>query len=341
MSRKGGKKGSKQESLYQVLHAQNPKITREMVKQAGGMTGMTEMLKLYAAPGASENYNTAAIGRLKTDEQIQTEQSDAFATTRQQAANAASSAKGLASGFTGALGAATGNLAAFGGTNAAALQGLVNAGEASTGDTLGATNGLTAMSTAGNLLASIAQTQGVSSAKAQRDLAGEGYRKDRAALKDTRRTQGIDLRSKNQAAIVSMVGSLLGLAPAGGSGGGGSGSSGGGGSDGKFGDSFDPWKGYDKSIADFYGGQKTGYGKGETYGSDSKPENDTPSTPNTPTGMTNTSASAGPPSSNPIAATGYKNSYGPGTPYATLQDYNNRSSNPRNKWSQYSKNMRN
>ena len=162
MSTKGGKKGSKQESLYKVLHAQNPNITRAIVKQAGGMTGMGDMLKLYNAPGASENYDTAAISRLKTDKQIQKEQSDAFAATRQQAANAAASAQGLASGFTGALGAATGNLAAFGGSNAAALQGLVNAGEASTGDTLGATNGLTAMSTAGNLLASIAQTQGES-----------------------------------------------------------------------------------------------------------------------------------------------------------------------------------
>jgi hypothetical protein len=243
------------------------------------------MLKLYASPGASENYNTAAIGRLKTDEQIQTEQSDAFAATRQQAANAATSAQGLASGFTSALGSATGNLASFGGTNAAALQGLVNAGDASTGATLGATNGLTAMSTAGNLLASIAQGQGVSSAKAQRDLANEGYRKDRAALKDTRRTQGIDLRSKNQAAIVSMVSSLLGLAPAGGSGGGGSGSGGSGGGDGKFGDSFNPYADMNSEQLATAKGITTGLNNmiGSTSTSDDKPSDDKPSGSNSTT----------------------------------------------------------
>jgi hypothetical protein len=138
------------------------------------------------------------------------------------------------------------------------------------------------MSTAGNLLASIAQGQGVSSAKAQRDLANEGYRKDRAALKDTRRTQGIDLRSKNQAAIVSMVSSLLGLAPTGGSGGSGSGGSGGGG--GKFGDSFDPWKNIGSDVADFYGKQKTGYGNNETYGSDSKTDTSTSTTTSSSSG---------------------------------------------------------
>ena len=63
-----------------------------------------------------------------------------------------------------------------------------------------------------------------------------------------------------------MVGSLLGLAPAGGSGGGGSG--GGGGGDDKFGDKFDPYKGVKASQQAQLSGLNTGYGNGETYGSD-------------------------------------------------------------------------
>ena len=209
----GKKKVSAKQALIREIQGLNPKITPNIIKAAGVLTGQRNIERLLTAPSKMEEYDTAALGRLKSEDQIRAEQADAFAAVRAEAARAAAAAPALQSAFTGALGSAVGGMTNLAGGDAANMLALMQAGQAAGGETTGATAGLASLAQAGSLQAGIAEKMGIANALAQRNTAEEGYRKERALSADERRRMLMEARSKYPANLLSGISSLLSLAP--------------------------------------------------------------------------------------------------------------------------------
>jgi hypothetical protein len=138
---------------------------------------------------------------------------------------------------------------------------------------------------------------------------------------DTRKNALITARSGAKTGLLSNLSTLLGLVPSGGGGGygsgGGSGGGGGGSGDLTQGVEWTPAMLNTRDQGIRMEGMMGGMG---ASGTTVKPASDVTGTGSI--SYSNSGANAGPPSSGFRRAPGYGSTYGPGTPYKTLSDYN-------------------
>lgn len=229
-----GAKGARA-GLVKALKALGVKnVTPEIIRAAGDLTGSKATIDFLRKPSEEEIYYGNAVGRLKSDEEIDAEQAGAYERTRQIAQDAAISVPALTSGFTSALGGLAGDLAAFGGGDARALVGLESAGQSAAGGIV--TAGQEAQGVSASVRDLIAANADVFAAQAKqiRDEKREELLKSKRTATSERKKALVAAQAGAQSGLLSNLTTLLGLAPAGsgyggGYGGGGGGRSGGGG----------------------------------------------------------------------------------------------------------------
>jgi hypothetical protein len=216
----GGKQG-----LLKMLQGITGKISPEMVSAAKYFNDDSAMLNYLKRPSYTENYNTAAIKRLKTDEQINAEQVKDWQGVIAASDRARASAPSLTNAFSSALGAAAGAGSAYSAGNVGALNNLINTGAEAVGSTESAAQGMLSAGLAGLTTAETGRITGVANAKAQRDTANEKFRGDRAAATDARMGNLAAAKSGRRKDFLTYLTTLLSMDKTGSSGSGGSGTS--------------------------------------------------------------------------------------------------------------------
>lgn len=209
----GGKQG-----LLKMLQGITGKISPEMVSAARYFNNDSVMQNYLRRPSYTENYNTAAIGRLKTDEQINAEQGKDWQGVIAASDRARASAPSLTNAFSSALGAAAGAGSAYSAGNVGALNNLINTGAEAVGSTESAAQGMLSAGLAGLTTAETGRISGVANAKAQRDTANEKFRGDRAAAADARMGNLAAAKSDQRKNFLTYLTTLLAMNKTGSSG---------------------------------------------------------------------------------------------------------------------------
>lgn len=216
-----GSKGARA-GLVKALKALGvKKVTPALIQAAGDLTGAQDTIDFLRKPSEEEIYYGNAVGRLKSDAEIEAEQRGAFERTRQIAQDAAISNPALTSGFTSALGGLAGDLAAFGGGDARSLVGMESAGQSAAGGVMAAGGALQGVSASvRDLIAANADVY-AAQAKKTRDEKREELLKEKRLATSERKKALVAARAGAQSGLLSNLTTLLGLAPSGGGYGGG------------------------------------------------------------------------------------------------------------------------
>jgi hypothetical protein len=304
MASRSGGKGSRA-ALAKTLKGLGIKnVTPAVIAAAQQFTGSSEAIDALRKPSGEETYFKNAVGRLKTDAQIEAEKTGAFDRTAQIASDLGISVPAVVSGYTSALGGLAGDLAAFGGGDARNALALDQTGASVAGMVTDLGTGASRMAASvKDLIAANADVY-AATAKANRDTKREELLQGMRKAEDARRTALTAARVSAQSGILGNVTTLLGLRDSYGSGSGGYGGGSGGSGDGDL-ISTDPLAGLSAeeiSRWDPTKGQGTGYGSSATS---------TPASSTTTPAQTGTSGGTGARSSG--------NTPGYNTPYARAQ----------------------
>ena len=283
-------------------------VTPAVIRAAEQFTGSDAAIKALSKPSGEETYYTNAVGRLKTDAEIEAGKTGAFDRTAEIANDLAISAPAVVSGYTGALGGLAGDLAAFGGGDARNMVALDQAGSSVAGTITDVGKGAAGMAASVKDLIAANADVFAANAKAARDTRREELLLGLRKSADARKTALTAAKVSAQSGILGNLTTLLGLKASYGSGSGGGGYGGGsGGSGGGDGDmtNTDPLAGLTAAEISQWDPSK---GTGTGYGSTATPP---PTPPTTPSEQTSSPSGSG--------ARGAGNSPGYNTPYARAQ----------------------
>lgn len=222
---------SSRQQLASEIQRLNPEITPELIKSASALTGFDMLKEALSKPSSTEAWAGEELKNLKSDTQIQAEQSAAFDAARQASQTAMASAPALQNAFTAALGGAAGGFGAFAGGNTAGLIGLGNAGQEGAADVSAGASNVQNIGFGGMLAANLLAAEGTAKAKSARDISGSELRKEKSIEQDRRRMALLEAKSKYPSNLLSGISSLLGFKPKTSGGYGGGGGSGTGGTD--------------------------------------------------------------------------------------------------------------
>lgn len=254
-------------------------VTPAVIRAAEQFTGSDAAIKALSKPSGEETYYTNAVGRLKTDAEIEAGKTGAFDRTAQIANDLAISAPAVVSGYTGALGGLAGDLAAFGGGDARNMIALDQAGSSVAGKITDVGKGAAGMAASVKDLIAANADVFAANAKAARDTRREELLLGLRKSADARKTALTAAKVSAQSGVLGNLTTLLGLKASYGSGSGGYGGGGSGGSDGDM-TNTDPLAGLTAAEISQWDPSK---GTGTGYGSTATPTPTTPSTtPSTP-----------------------------------------------------------
>ena len=253
-------------------------VTPAVIRAAEQFTGSDAAIKALSKPSGEETYYTNAVGRLKTDAEIEAGKTGAFDRTAQIANDLAISAPAVVSGYTGALGGLAGDLAAFGGGDARNMIALDQAGSSVAGKITDVGKGAAGMAASVKDLIAANADVFAANAKAARDTRREELLLGLRKSADARKTALTAAKVSAQSGILGNLTTLLGLKDSYGSGSGGGGYGGGSGGSGGI-DSTDPLAGLTAAEISQWDPSK---GQGTGYGSSATPTTTPPTTPSTP-----------------------------------------------------------
>ena len=231
MASRSGGKGSRAELAKTLKGLGIKNVTPAVIKAAERFTGSKEAISALQKPSGEETYYKNAVGRLKTDAQIEAEKTGAFDRTAQIASDLGISVPAVVSGYTSALGGLAGDLAAFGGGDARNALALDQTGASVAGMVTDLGTGASRMAASvKDLIAANADVY-AATAKANRDTKREELLQGMRKAQDARNTALTAARVSAQSGILGNITTILGLRDSYGSGsggyGGGSGGTGG------------------------------------------------------------------------------------------------------------------